>query len=84
MLQIDGPEERAATYLNGTKIVVLWVLFAAVAVWGALDYLWGAIRQGAGLWQIEILYHFLLRIGVVAFAVRGLHISLQKMRSKSS
>ncbi len=84
MTQIEGPEERAATLLNGVMIVILSVLLAAVAVWGASDYLWRAVTQGAGFWQIEIFVRFLIPFGLVVAAVRGVRFGLQMMRSKSS
>lgn len=58
MTQIDGPDERAATVLNGVMIMVLSTLLAAVAIWGASDYLWRAVTQGAGFWQLEIFVRF--------------------------
>ncbi|MBU1324481.1 MAG: hypothetical protein KJ676_04500 [Alphaproteobacteria bacterium] len=84
MTQIDGPEERAATLLNGGMIVILSVLLAAVAVWGASDYLWRAVTQGAGFWQIEIFVRFLIPLGLFVAAFRGVRFGLQMMRSKSS
>ncbi|WP_420472175.1 hypothetical protein [Brevundimonas sp. FT23042] len=84
MTQIKGPEERAATLLNGGMIVVLSVLLAAVAVWGASDYLWRAVTQGAGFWRIEIFVRFLIPLGLVGVAVRGGRSGLQMVRSKSA
>ena len=84
MTQIDSPEERAATILNGGMIVVLSTLLAAVAIWGASDYLWRAVTQGTGFWQLEIFVGFLIPLGLVGGAVRGFRFGLRMMRSKSS
>lgn len=84
MPKIDGPEERAATLLNGGMIVVLSGLLAAVAVWGASDYLWRAITQGAGFWQTEIFVRFLIPLGLIGAAIRGVRFGLLMMRSESS
>ncbi|WAC60953.1 hypothetical protein [Brevundimonas sp. SL130] len=84
MTQIDGPEERAATLLNGGMVVILSGLLAAAAVWGASDYLWRAITQGAGFWQIEIFVRFLIPLGLVGAALRGVRFGLKMMRSESS
>lgn len=80
---MDGPEEKAATLLNGAMIVVLSTLLAAFAVWGAADYLWRAITQDTGFWQIEILGRFLIPLGLIGAAVRGFLFGLQMMRGKS-
>lgn len=81
--QIDGPEERAATFLNGGMILVLSTLLAAFGVWGASDYLWRAITQGAVFWQIEIFVRFLIPLGLVLPAVKGVRFGFRMMRSKS-
>lgn len=83
MTQIDGSEDRAATLLNGGMILVLSALLAVVAVWGASDYLWRAVTQGTGFWQIEIFVRFLIPLGLVGAAVRGFKFGLRMMRSKS-
>lgn len=80
---MDGPEEKAATLLNGAMIVVLSTLLAAFAAWGAADYLWRAITQDTGFWQIEIFGRFLVPLGLIGAAVRGCRFGLQMMRRKS-
>ncbi len=84
MTQIEGPEERAATVLNGGMIMVLSTLLAAFAVWLASDYLWRAVTQGAGFWQLELFNRFLIPLVLVAVAARGFRFGLRMMRSKAS
>jgi len=81
--QMDGPEEKAATLLNGGMIMVLSTLLAAFAAWGAVDYLWRAITQGTGFWQVEIFVRFLIPLSLIGAAVRGFSAGLQMIRSKS-
>lgn len=82
-MQLDGAEDRAATFLNGGMIFVLSLLLALVAIWGASDYLWRALTQGTGFWQIDIFVRFLIPLGLVGAAVRGLRFGLRMMRSRS-
>ena len=83
MTQIEGPEERAATLLSGGMIVVLSGLLAAFAVWGASHYLWRAITQGAGFWQIDIFVQLLIPLALVHPALRGVRFGLKVMRAKA-
>jgi len=65
-------------------IMVLSTLLAAFAVWGASDYLWRAVTQGTGFWQLEIFNRFLIPFVLVGGAVRGFRFGLRMMRSKAS
>ena len=82
--QIDGPEERAATVLTGGMIMLLSALLAAVAIWGASDYLLRAVTQDTGFWRPEIFDRFLIPLGLIAGAVRGFRFGLRMMRSQTS
>jgi hypothetical protein len=82
--QMDGPEEKAATLLNGGMIMVLSTLLAAFAVWLASDYLWRAVTQGTWFWLIHLFSNFLVPLVLVGIAVRGFRFGLRMMRSKAS
>ena len=84
MMETRSPEEKAATVLNGAMIAALSTAVAAGAVWGASDYIWRAVTQGAGFWKLEIAVRFLIPIGLVAGAVRGVMFGLRMMRSRPS
>lgn len=83
MTQMDAPEEKAATLLNGGMVLVLSTLLSAFAAWAAADYLWRAIAQGMEFWQDEIFVRFLIPLALIGPAVKGFRFGLQMMRSKS-
>ena len=83
MDQPNGPEEKAATLLNASMVMLLAVVLAGFALWCVSDYLWGTFALGARFWRDEVGGRFLIPITLLPTAVGLFRFGWRMSRSKS-
>lgn len=83
MSQPDGPEEKAATLLNASMVMLLAIVLAGFAVWGASDYLWRTFALGANFWRDEVVVSFLIPITLLTSALGVFRYGWRMSRQKS-
>ena len=83
MKQSDEPEEKAATLLNASMVMLLAIVLAGFAVWGASDYLWRTFALGANFWRDEVVLRFLIPITLLPTALGMFRFGWRMSRPKS-